>query len=251
MGDSMDQTTYAFILATLAGLSTLLGTIFIFFPIKKKNTILITSLSFAAGVMLTVSFSDLIPTSIISLKRTFYMIPSILITMISFVIGIILSMTIDQKMPDQQNHLKRVGLIAMLAIILHNIPEGIATYLTSSNNMKLGITLTIAIALHNIPEGISISIPIYYATKNKFRAFLYTLISGLSEPFGAVIAALFLSQWITPWMMGILYAIIAGIMTHIALYELLPTSWKYHQIKKTISFFIIGVIVMLLSHILI
>lgn len=247
----MEQTTYAFILSTFAGLSTLLGTIFIFFPTKKKDTILITSLSFAAGVMLTVSFSDLIPTSIISLKRTFYIIPTILITMISFVIGIISSMTIDQKMPDQQNHLKRVGLIAMLAIILHNIPEGIATYLTSSNNMKLGITLTIAIALHNIPEGISISIPIYYATKNKFRAFLYTLISGLSEPFGAFIAALFLSQWITPTMMGILYAMIAGIMTHIALYELLPTSWKYHQIKKTIIFFIIGVVVMLLSHILI
>ncbi len=246
----MEQSTYALILSTLAGLSTLLGTIFIFFPTKRKETILISSLSFAAGVMLTVSFSDLIPTSISSLKQVFYPIPSILIGMISFVIGIILSMTIDQKMPEQQNHLKRVGLIAMLAIILHNIPEGIATYLTSSNNMKLGITLTIAIALHNIPEGISISIPIYYATKNKGRAFLYTLISGLSEPFGGIIAALFLSQWITPAMMGILYAIIAGIMTHIALYELLPTSWKYQQTKKTITFFILGIIVMLLSHIL-
>ena len=105
------------------------------------------------------------------------MFPCILITMISFVTGIILSMIIDKKMPAQQNHLKRVGLIAMLAIILHNIPEGIATYLTSSTNTKLGITLTIAIALHNIPEGISISIPIYYATKNKGHAFLYTLIS--------------------------------------------------------------------------
>ena len=138
----------------------------------------------------------------------------------------------------------------MLAIILHNIPEGIATYLTSSNNMKLGMTLTIAIALHNIPEGISISIPIYYATKSRLKAFSYTLISGLSEPFGACIAALFLSQWITPSMMGILYAIIAGIMTHIALYELLPTSWKYQQTEKTITFFILGIIVMLLSHIL-
>lgn len=246
----MKPSTYAFILSTLAGLSTLLGTIFIFFPIKKKNILLVASLSFAAGVMLTVSFSDLVPTSISSLNQTFYPIPSILIMLISFVIGIILSMTIDRKMHDQQNHLKRVGLIAMLAIILHNIPEGIATYLTSSNNMKLGITLTIAIALHNIPEGISISIPIYYATKNKGRAFLYTLISGLSEPFGAIIAALFLSQWITPAMMGILYAIIAGIMTHIALYELLPTSWKYQQTKRTITFFILGIIVMLLSHIL-
>lgn len=246
----MEQSTYAFILSTLAGLSTLLGTIFIFFPTKRKETILISSLSFAAGVMLTVSFSDLIPTSISSLKQVFYPIPSILIGMISFVIGIILSMTIDQKMPEQQNHLKRVGLIAMLAIILHNIPEGIATYLTSSNNMKLGMTLTIAIALHNIPEGISISIPIYYATKSRLKAFSYTLISGLSEPFGACIAALFLSQWITPSMMGILYAIIAGIMTHIALYELLPTSWKYQQTEKTITFFILGIIVMLLSHIL-
>ena len=246
----MKPSTYAFILSTLAGLSTLLGFIFIFFPIKKKDILLVTSLSFAAGVMLTVSFSDLVPTSISSLNQTFYSIPSILITMISFVTGIILSMIIDKKMPAQQNRLKRVGLIAMLAIILHNIPEGIATYLTSSTNTKLGITLTIAIALHNIPEGISISIPIYYATKNKGHAFLYTLISGLSEPFGAIIAVLFLSQWITPAMMGILYAIIAGIMTHIALYELLPTSWKYQQTKGTIIFFIIGIIIMLFSHIL-
>ena len=246
----MKPSTYAFILSTLAGLSTLLGFIFIFFPIKKKDILLVTSLSFAAGVMLTVSFSDLVPTSISSLNQTFYSIPSILITMISFVTGIIVSMIIDKKMPAQQNHVKRVGLIAMLAIILHNIPEGIATYLTSSTNTKLGITLTIAIALHNIPEGISISIPIYYATKNKGRAFLYTLISGLSEPFGAIIAVLFLSQWIMPAMMGILYAIIAGIMTHIALYELLPTSWKYQQINKTIVFFIIGIIIMLFSHIL-
>ena len=97
----MKPSTYAFILSTLAGLSTLLGTIFIFFSIKKKDILLVASLSFAAGVMLTVSFSDLVPTSISSLNQTFYPIPSILIMLISFVIGIILYMTIDRKMPDQ------------------------------------------------------------------------------------------------------------------------------------------------------
>ena len=244
----MGQSTFAFLLSTLAGLSTLLGTIFIIFQPKNKESILITSLSFAAGVMLTVSISDLLPSSIASLSQTFYIIPSMIICMIGFVIGVITSMTIDDKLPDQQNHLKRVGIISMFVIILHNIPEGIATFLTSNTNTSLGITLTIAIALHNIPEGISISVPIYYATKSRFQAFIYTLISGLSEPFGAILAALFLSHWISSTMMGLLYAFIAGIMTHIALYELLPTSWNYHQFKKTIWAFLIGILIMINSH---
>ncbi len=247
----MEYSYLAFILSTIAGLSTLLGTFFIFIHFKHQETILISALSFAAGVMITVSCFDLIPSSFQNLNADFYMIPSCLLCMIGICIGVILSIFIDEKIPSKSNQLKRVGMISFIAIILHNIPEGIATYLTANRNIDVGIALTCAIALHNIPEGISISIPIYYSSNSRLKAFLYTLISSLSEPLGAIIAFLFLSTWITPTIMGMIYAMIAGIMIHISCYELLPTALQYHQRTKTFFFFFLGTIVMLFSHIFI
>ena len=247
----MEYSYLAFILSTIAGLSTLLGTIFIFIHFKHQETILISALSFAAGVMITVSCFDLIPSSFQNLNADFYIILSCLLCMIGICIGVILSIFIDEKVPSKSNQLKRVGMISFIAIILHNIPEGIATYLTANRNIDVGIALTCAIALHNIPEGISISIPIYYSSNSRLKAFLYTLISSLSEPLGAIIAFLFLSTWITPTIMGMIYAMIAGIMIHISCYELLPTALQYHQRTKTFFFFFLGTIVMLFSHIFI
>ena len=247
----MEYSYLAFILSTIAGLSTLLGTIFIFIHFKHQETILISALSFAAGVMSTVSCFDLIPSSFQNLNADFYIIPSCLLCMIGICIGVILSIFIDEKVPSKSNQLKRVGMISFIAIILHNIPEGIATYLTANRNIYVGIALTCAIALHNIPEGISISSPIYYTSNSRLKAFLYTLISSLSEPLGALIAFLFLSTWITPTIMGMIYAMIAGIMIHISCYELLPTALQYHQRTTTFFFFFLGTIVMLFSHIFI
>ena len=120
--------------------------------------------------------------------------------------------------------------------------------MASNVDRSLGLSLALAISFHNIPEGISISIPIYYATKSKKKAFWYTLISGLSEPFGALLAYLFLSPFMNDIIMGCLFAIIARIMMHIAYYELLPTSLSYNIKKITIITFIVGVIFMLVSH---
>lgn len=245
----MNQVTYAFLITTLAGLSTMIGSLLIFY--KRKTTNIITSsLAFAAGVMICVSLTDLIPESINLLKEKFYIIPTILLCLIFIVVGIILSMGIDKYLPENKENSKlyRVGIISMLAIILHNIPEGIATFMASNTNISLGISLAIAIAFHNIPEGISISIPIYYATNSRLKALGYTFLSGMSELIGAVITYLFLSKLINPISMGILFSIIAGIMTHIAIYELIPTSLNYQNKKLTISSFIIGVGVMLLNH---
>lgn len=239
-----------FLLTTIAGLSTMLGAILIFTS-KKNKSIIIASLSFAAAVMLTVSFTDLIPESINMLSTTFKAIPTILILLIFINVGIIISSTINKYIPNNyDSNLYRVGIISMLAIILHNIPEGIATFMAGNTNLSLGITLTIAIALHNIPEGISISIPIYYATGSRFKAFLYTFISGLSELLGALITYLFLKPFINNTIMGCLFAIIAGIMTHISISELLPTSFKYNNPKCTITFFIFGSIFMIICHLI-
>lgn len=240
----------AFILTTLAGLSTLIGTIPIFIK-NKSNKIIISALAFAAGVMISVSIIDLIPEGINYLNKTFKLFPTILITSIFIIIGIILSMTIDKYInKSREGELYKVGIISMIAIILHNIPEGIATYLSSEFNLKLGLSLTTAIALHNIPEGISIALPIYYGTKSRGKALLYTLLSALSEPLGALLAYLFLSKIINNNIMGILMSLIAGIMIQISFYELLPTSLKYKNKKYTIILLIIGIIFMITSHIL-
>ena len=238
----------AFLLTTLAGLSTLIGTIPIL--IKQNKNIIVSALSFAAGVMITVSITDLIPEGINYLNKTYKIIPSILILSIFITLGIIISMTID-KYIDREGELYKVGIISMLAIILHNIPEGIATYLSGENNLKLGLSLTIAIALHNIPEGISIALPIYYGLKSRGKALIYTLFSALSEPLGALLAYLFLSKIITNNIMGILMGLIAGIMIQISIYELIPTSLKFKNKKLTIQSFILGILFMLTSHILI
>lgn len=245
----MNQVTYAFLITTLAGLSTMIGSLLIFYK-KKTINIIIASLAFAAGVMICVSITDLIPESINLLKETFYFIPTVLISLIFIVVGILLSMGIDKYLPENKDNgkLYRVGIISMLAIILHNIPEGIATFMASNTNISLGISLAIAIALHNIPEGISISIPIYYATNSRFKALGYTFLSGMSELLGAIITYLFLSKLINPIFMGMLFSVIAGIMMHIAIYELIPTSLNYKNKKLTFIFFLIGVGVMLLNH---
>ena len=231
----------AFIITSIAGLSTLLGTIFVFFKFKDKYKIINISLSFAAAIMITVSLFDLIPEGYNLLSSN---IP-LLILLISINIGIIISMFIDKNIHG--NELYRVGVISMIAIIIHNIPEGIATYIACNHDLKLGIPLAIAITLHNIPEGISISLPIYYAEKSRGKAILYTFISGISEIFGALIAMIFLKDIINNYIMGILLGIIAGIMLYIAIYELIPQAIKYKNKKVSIVSFVVGLIIMLIS----
>lgn len=248
----MSNITIAFILTFIAGISTMLGSLLIFIK-DKRGVVLKYSLSFAAGVMICVSVIDLIPESIELLfnknkNKTFTLI------FIFIIVGMIISFMIDKFIPENQNQkdnkLFKVGIFSMIAIILHNIPEGIATFLSSMTNIKLGITLTIAIALHNIPEGISISVPIFKATKSRKKALLYTFISGMSEPFGAILAYLILAPIISNTIMGILLALIAGIMIHIGSIKLLPTALKYKEKKKTICFLIIGILFMYISHLM-
>lgn len=244
---------YSFLLPIMAGLSTLIGTLPIFIKFKNRDKIVMNSLAFAAGVMITVSLTDLLPEAFHELSNIFKTIPNILFCLIFFVLGVIGSMTIDALLPDNHtkgNKLYKIGIISMLAIILHNIPEGVATYMATSSNIKLGIALTLAIAFHNIPEGISISVPIYYASNSRSKAFNYTLISALSEPLGALMAYIFLSKYINSFILGILFAFIAGIMIHISVYELLPGSLKYHNKKGTIKYFLLGCLLMFTNHLL-
>ena len=234
----------------------MIGTVVIFIKRYNHNKIVLSSLTFAAGVMICVSITDLVPEALTLLRESVSDSSSIILCILGIILGVVISMLIDYYLPDkpisntQDKSLFKVGIISMIAIILHNIPEGIATFLASTSDMALGIALTIAIALHNIPEGISISIPIYYSSNSKKRAILYTLISALSEPFGALLAYLFLSKIVTDTIMGCIFSIIAGIMIFISMFELLPTSFKYKNRGVTILFFIIGILFMYINSII-
>lgn len=227
----------------------MIGTIPIFIKLKNEQKIIAGSLAFAAGVMICVSITDLLPETISILKINYNGFITNLLTFIFLMLGIIIASLINDSLPDKTTNipLYRVGIISMLAIILHNIPEGIATFISTTKDTSLGLSLTIAIALHNIPEGISIAIPIYYATKSRKKALVHTLISSSSEPFGAIITYLFLLPFITDVILAFLFAIIAGIMIKISLTELLKTSISYKEETITKIFFIVGITFMLVK----
>ena len=242
---------HAFLLSSIAGFSTLIGFLFIFIK-KDRVGVISKALGFASGVMLTISIIDLIPNSLDLIIKKYKFIYAVILALLGFFIGIILSSIIDSKVEKnskKSSKLYKLGIITMLVIMMHNMPEGIATYITSTQNISLGVTLTIAIALHNIPEGISISIPIYYSTNSKLKAFIYTLISGLSEPIGAVIAYLFLARFINDTLLGIIYSVIAGMMVNISINELYKESINYNK-KNAFIYFIIGSFIMIINHLL-
>lgn len=246
----MKEILSSFILTSLAGLSTLIG-YFIIFIKGDKNKIIAFALSFASGIMLTISIIDLIPSSNSYLKN-YHIIFRFLLMIFFFILGVFISSYISKKVEiNNQDSLKKVGIISMLAIIIHNIPEGIITFMVSGIDFKLGIKLAIAISLHNIPEGISIAIPYFYATRKKLKTFILVLISGLSELLGAIICYIFLRNLINDFIIGCIFSLIAGIMINISLSELLPESFKYKNTKICYLGFIIGSIVMILSHIII
>lgn len=246
----MNPIIISFLITTFAGLSTMIGVLPIFISNYKEEKIIPASLLFASGVMLTISLLSLIPEGFSLFCESQPMIPSFLFTAIFVVVGILFSSKISQKIEEKlsSNYLYRLGIITVIALIFHNIPEGITTFLSSSHDLSLGLTLSLGIALHNIPEGISVAVPIYYATKSRSKAFLFTLISGFSETLGAVLAYLFLAPIITNFFLGIILVVAAGIMIHISIYELLPTSFKYPLTLRILLFFVLGVFVMFLCH---
>jgi ZIP family zinc transporter len=140
--------------------------------------------------------------------------------------------------------LMKMGLFTALAIAIHNFPEGLATFTAALSDPGLGVAIAVAIAIHNIPEGIAVSVPIYYATDNKRKAFLHSFLSGLSEPVGAIIGYLILMPFLSPLMFGVLFAAVAGIMVFISLDELLPAAREYGKHHWSIYGLIAGMAMM-------
>lgn len=160
----------------------------------------------------------------------------------------------DTLHSNEKISLRRLGILTAVAITLHNIPEGVATFSSSLSDMSIGVMLTVAISIHNIPEGLSVAFPIYYSTGSKIKAFLWGALSGLSEPLAALVELVILKIFgiqngdFTPMAYGIIFATVSGIMTYISLCELLPTAKKYDENgKMTTVGFISGMAIMAVS----
>ena len=233
----------SFLLTLISGFSTLLGVIPVFIKFKDIKKIIVCSLSFAGGVMFSISTFDLLFESLKIFSNIFGIINGLLLFLVLFFIGIFIIKIINNSLKTD-NELEKVGVLSLVAIIIHNVPEGILTFMMASVNYKLGLSLAIAIALHNIPEGISISVPIYYSINSKVKAFFYTFVAALSEPFGALISFIFFKEINSKLIIGILFSLVCGIMIYLSLFDLVKEAKKYNDNKLLNLFFIIGMIFM-------
>ncbi len=257
---TMDQHTVliAFAMTLIAGLSTGIGSLIALVAKRTNKKFLCFSLGLSAGVMIYVSFMEMMPTAREELVTVFGERVGILYMLLAFLGGIALITLIDFLVPESGNPheihgveemnkkdpLHRVGIVVALSIAIHNFPEGIATFTSALSGMDIAIPITVAIAIHNIPEGIAVSVPIYHATGNKKKAFTYSFLSGLAEPVGALIAYLFLMPYWNPTINGIVLAAVSGIMVFISLDELLPSSEKYGEHHISITGLVTGMMIM-------
>ena len=265
----------AMLLTTFAGLSTGLGSMIAFFSKRTNLRFLSWATGFSGGVMLYVSFVEILPKGVAAMEAVRPENGAELIATIALFGGMIFSFIIDQVIPHADNphesrtdqelacvgdlcpipdeeerpmaHLERTGVFTALAVGIHNFPEGMVTFLAALADPALGANIAIAIALHNIPEGISVSVPIYYATGDRRRAMRWSMVSGLAEPIGALLGYVVLRQFLTPELMGILFASVAGVMVYISLDELLPTSRSYGQGHDSLYGLMGGMAVMAIS----
>ena len=244
----MSGVSLALLLSFLAGISTAVGAVVAFFIKKPTHRILGLTLGFSAGVMINVSFVELLTKSMngIGFLRANF----------AFFLGMAMIFAIDVKIPHEyiaekvkskDPKLMRTGVLTAVGVAIHNFPEGFATFAGSLYSIEVGILLAVAIAIHNIPEGISVSIPILYATGNKRKAFLYSFASGIFEPIGAVIGAAFLLPFMTDYLIGCVLAFVAGIMVYISFDELLPAAHQYGKEHMVAMGVISGMAVVIFS----
>jgi len=264
----------AFLLTLIAGLSTGIGSFLAFFTKRTNTGFLSLALGFSAGVMIYVSMIEIFPKAEESLTVVFGDNLGAIYTVVAFFLGILLIGIIDKLIPSFENphelsevedidqiakemkqetftfdkdKMHRLGLFTALALTIHNFPEGLATFMAVLHDPALGIAITVAIALHNIPEGIAVSVPIYYATGSKKKAFKYSFLSGLAEPLGAVIGYLILMPFLNDGVFGFVFAMVGGIMVYISVDELLPSAQKYGKHHLSIYGMVAGMAIMAIS----
>lgn len=256
----MSEAFRALLLSLGAGLSTMIGALIVLLTRKKSERLITLSLGFAAGVMLSVSFADLFPNATHLLSGTLGRRGGTVVSVLALLIGILLAAAMDHFVPHEEyskesgeaphKNLLRVGMVSMLAIGLHNFPEGMATFMAGFGDITLGVSIAVAIALHNIPEGIAVAMPIFFATGDKKKAVFYTFLSGIAEPIGALVAFLVLRPFMSNVLLGGIFSAVAGIMIYICVEELIPSSRQYGHNREALIATFTGICLMPLTHIL-
>ncbi len=260
---------YALLLTLFAGLSTGIGSAIALVARHTNKKFLSFSLGLSAGVMIYISFVEILAASRADLAGIMGAKTGNLVATLSFFGGILIAAVIDRLVPSGENphemrrleelgghkrrparDLGRMGVFTALAVAVHNFPEGIATFMAAAGSPSIGIPIAIAVAIHNIPEGIAVSVPIYFATKSRRKAFWLSFLSGLAEPVGAVAAYLVLLPFMSPVLLGCVFAAVAGIMVFISLDELLPAAQEYGEHHVAITGLIAGMAVMAVSLVL-
>jgi ZIP family zinc transporter len=264
MGEiTVTQFAIAFGLTLFAGLATSLGALLAFSTKAKSDWFLSIGLGFSAGVMIYVSFMEIFVKSKDAFATMFNSeVTGEMVTFLLFFVGIGLSALIDRLIPEEINpheirndqellslqqkrqKLKRTGLFTAIALAIHNFPEGFATFVSALEEVSLGVSIAIAIAIHNIPEGMSVSLPIYHATDDRKKAFWYATLSGIAEPIGAIIGFFVLLPLMGEATLGIVFALVAGIMIYISFDELLPAARVHGNAHTTILGITLGMFVM-------
>jgi ZIP family zinc transporter len=236
---------FAFALTLFAGLATGIGSALALLARRTNTRFLSAALGFSAGVMIYVSFVEILADARASLAAELGARPGAWVSVAAFFGGIALTALIDRAVPAAENphevhrveemhrrpdaHLMRMGLLSAVAIALHNFPEGLATFVAALDHPRVGASIAAAVALHNIPEGIAVAVPVFYATGSRARAFSWSFLSGLSEPLGALVAWTVLAEVPGDALRGVLFAAVAGIMVFISFDELLPTAREYGE----------------------
>lgn len=261
---------FAFGLTIFAGMATGVGSLMSFFSKKFNPKFLAGALGFSAGVMIYVALIEIFFKAKVALEGALGAKTGYWATTGAFFGGIAIIALIDKLIPSYENpheihkqpaatvsvpdasdsKLLRMGFFSALAIAIHNFPEGLATFMGALADPRLGVSIAVAIAIHNIPEGVAVSVPIYYATKSRRKAFWFSLLSGISEPIGALLGFFLLRQWFNDITFGMVFAAVAGIMVYISLDELLPTAEEYGEHHVAIGGVIAGMVVMALSLVL-
>jgi ZIP family zinc transporter len=240
----------ALLLSTLAGLSTTVGSFSALFVRKPGPRFMCLTLGFSAGVMLLLSFMELLSGGIEAV--------GFLPAYAAFFGGMAAMFVLDVVIPHQymaerspadetQVGLLQTGLLVALGIGVHNFPEGMATLVGTLHDVSLGVAIALAIALHNIPEGLAVSVPVYAATGSRSKAFLWSFLAGVAEPAGAVVAALLLRPLLSNSVLGLMLSGVAGVMVFISLDELVPVSRSFGEAHLSIIGVFIGMVVMVLS----
>jgi ZIP family zinc transporter len=267
-----DELIFAFSLTLFAGLSTGIGSALAFFAKRTSTRFLTGSLGFSAGVMIYVSMMEIFVKGRDAVESSVGSSRGYLYATLGFFGGILLIAIIDKLVPSFENpheihdisemldadeaeakkrkNLHRMGMFSALAIAIHNFPEGLATFVGALQDPALGVSIAVAIAIHNIPEGIAVSVPLYYATGSRKKAFFYSVLSGLSEPLGAMLGYFLLFRYFNDFVFGILFAVVAGIMVFISLDELLPAAEKYGEHHVAMYGVVAGMAVMAISLVL-